>query len=126
VKSSIELHLSDEVTYNVMEETTAKGTWENLEKFYMGKTLSNKLFLKDQLYNFHMEEGDDILKHLNVYNCCINGLLRVEVKYEEEDKTLLLLRSLSSYFKHFWTTLMFDKETLQFEEIFKTLFLMSR
>ena len=24
--SSIELHLSDEVTYNVMEETTAKGT----------------------------------------------------------------------------------------------------
>ena len=45
--SSIELHLSDEVMYNVMEETTAKGMWDKLEKLYMGKTLSNKLFLKD-------------------------------------------------------------------------------
>ena len=73
--SSIELHLSDEVTYNVMEETTAKGTWDKLEKLYMGKTLSNKLFLKDQLYNLRMEEGKDIMEHLNVFNrlvmiCC--------------------------------------------------------
>ena len=73
--SSIELHLSDEVTYNIMEETTAKGTWEKLEKLYIGKTLSNKLFLKDQLYNLRMEEGDDIMKHLNVFNSCINDLL---------------------------------------------------
>ena len=37
--SFIELHLSDEVTYNVMEETTAKGTWEKLRNIYVGKTL---------------------------------------------------------------------------------------
>lgn len=47
--SLIELHLSDEVTYNIMKETSAKGTWKKLEKLYMDKTLSNKLFLKDQL-----------------------------------------------------------------------------
>src|SRR3954469_21304069 len=87
--SSIELHLSDEVTYNVMEETTSKGTLDKLEKHYMGETLSNKLFLKDQLYNLRMEEGDDLMEHLNVFNRCINDLLRVEVKYEEEDKALL-------------------------------------
>jgi len=115
--SSIELHLSDEVTYNVMEATTAKCTWEKLEKLYMGKTLSNKLFLKDQLYNLRMEEGDDLMEHLNLFNRCINDLLRVEVKYEEEDKALLLLRSLPSSFKHFRTTLMFGKETLRFEEV---------
>ena len=56
--SSIELHLSDEVTYNVME-------------------------------------------YFNVFNHCINDLLQVEVKYEEENKALLLLLSLSSSFKHF-------------------------
>ena len=32
--SSIELHLSDEGTYNVMEETTAKGMWEKLEALH--------------------------------------------------------------------------------------------
>jgi len=83
----------------------------------MGKTLSNKLFLKDQLYNFPMEKGDDIMEHLNVFNHCINNLLQVEVKYEEKDKALLLLRSLSSSFMHFQTTLIFGKETLQFEEV---------
>ena len=81
----------------------------------MGKTLSNKLFLKDQLYNLRME-GDDIMEHLNIFNRCINDLLRVEVKYEE-DKALLLLRFLTSSFKHFRTTLMFGKETLRFEEV---------
>ena len=115
--SSIELHLSNEVTYNIMEETTFKGTWDMLEKLYMGKTLSNKLFLKNHLYNLRMEEGDDLMEHLKVFNRCINDLLRVEVKYEEEDKALLLLRSLPASFKHFRTTLMFGKETLRFEEV---------
>ncbi|XP_020270598.1 LOW QUALITY PROTEIN: AP-1 complex subunit mu-2-like [Asparagus officinalis] len=82
--SLIELHLSDEVTYNVMEETTARGTWEKLENLYMGKTLSNKIFLKDDLFNFRMEDGDDIMEYLNVFNCCITDLLRVKVKFEEE------------------------------------------
>lgn len=36
VMSSIALHLSDEVTYNVIEETTAKSTWGKLEKTLHG------------------------------------------------------------------------------------------
>lgn len=42
--SFIELHLSDEVAYNVLEETITKGTRDKLEKLYMDTTLSNKLF----------------------------------------------------------------------------------
>ncbi|KAI9153179.1 hypothetical protein LWI28_007285 [Acer negundo] len=111
--SSIELHLSDEVICNVMEEKSANGTWEKLEKLYMGKTLSNKLTLKDQLYGLKMEEGGDVMSHLNDFNQCISDLIRVDVKYEEDDKALLLLRSLPDSFKHFRTTLLFGKETLQ-------------
>ena len=48
----------------------------------MGKMLSNKLFLKDELLNLLMEEGDDVLEHLNEFNHCVNNLLRVELKYE--------------------------------------------
>ena len=84
---------------------------------YMKKTLSSKLFIKDQLLNLRMEEGADVMEHLNEFNLCENDLLRVEVKYEEEVKFLLLLQSLSSSFKHFWTTLMFGKETLRFEAV---------
>ncbi|KAL5709711.1 hypothetical protein ACHQM5_020369 [Ranunculus cassubicifolius] len=68
--SSIELYLADEVMFNVMEETTAQGTWEKLEKLYMGKSLSNKLFLKDELLNLRMDEGGDVMEHLNTFNRC--------------------------------------------------------
>ena len=64
-----------------------------------------------------MEEGGDVMEHLNEFNRCVNDLLRVEVKYEEDDKALLLLWSLSSPFKHFRTTYMFDEEAYRFEEV---------
>ena len=115
--SFIRLHLFDDVTYNVMNEKIAKGTWEKLEKSYIVNTLSNKLSLKDQLLDLCMEEGGDVLKHLNEFNRCVNDLLRAEVKYEEEYKVLLLLQSLSSSCKNFWITLMFGRETLRFEEV---------
>ncbi|KAH7557370.1 hypothetical protein JRO89_XS11G0133100 [Xanthoceras sorbifolium] len=57
--SFIELHLFDEVICNVMKDNRAKGTWKKLEKLYMGKSLSNKLTLKDQLYGLKMEKGGE-------------------------------------------------------------------
>lgn len=45
--SSIKLHIFDEVGYNVTEETFVKGTWVKLEKLYVAKTLTNKIFMKD-------------------------------------------------------------------------------
>ena len=52
----------------------------------------------------------------------MNDLFGVEVKYKEEDKPSLLVRSLSLSFKRCWTTLVFGKETLQFEELVQEIF----
>ena len=60
----------------------------------MTKSLSNKLFLKKQLYSLWMKEGTTVLHHFNAFNQILNNLLALEVKLEEEDKTLLLLSSL--------------------------------
>ena len=46
-KAMIILCLSDEVLYNVMNEKTIEGLWCKLVSFYMTKSLSNKLFLKE-------------------------------------------------------------------------------
>src|SRR4051812_14039632 len=50
VKATIILCLSDEVFYNVMNEDTSAGIWNRLESLYMTKILSNKLYMKKQLY----------------------------------------------------------------------------
>src|SRR3954464_3710093 len=58
---TIILCLSDEVLYNVMNEDTAAGLWSRLESLYMTKSLSNKLYMKKQLYSLRMAEGTPIL-----------------------------------------------------------------
>ena len=60
-KPTIILCISDEVLYNVMNEETTAGLWCRLESLYITKSLSNKLFMKKQLYSFQMKEGTPIL-----------------------------------------------------------------
>ena len=47
----------------------------------------------------------------------LSDLLALEVKLEEEDKTLLLLSSLPSSYDDLATTIMYDKETLELEDV---------
>lgn len=115
--SSIEMYITDDVLNHVISETTAKGMWDQLEEIYLGKSLSNKLFLKKMLFKLEMKEGGDMMKHINVFNALINDLNRIDVQFSEEDRALLLLASLPDSYEHFVTTLMFGKTTLKFNDV---------
>jgi hypothetical protein len=115
--SAIRLNLSDEVIHNVIDEEKAKVIWQKLESLYMAKNLTNKLYVKKQLYGLQMEENTDLLEHLNKFNMLNTQLLNFGVKIEEEDKAILLLASLPSSYDHLVTTLLYGKETLAFEEV---------
>ncbi|XP_024016363.1 glutathione S-transferase T3-like [Eutrema salsugineum] len=54
--STIRLCLSDDITNQVMNITTCKEMWDKLEKMYMSKSLSSKLYLKQKLYGLKMAE----------------------------------------------------------------------
>ena len=60
----------------------------------MRKNLTNKFYVKKQLYSLYMKEGSDLLEHLNMFNKLNNQLSSFGVNYEDEDKALLLLTSL--------------------------------
>ena len=75
----------------------------------MRKNLTNKLYMKKQLYNLHMKEGSDLLEHLNTFNMLNTQLSSFGVNYEDEDKSLLLLALLPTFFDHLVTTLMYGK-----------------
>jgi hypothetical protein len=66
-----------------------------------------------------MVEGSDLSQHINVFNQIIDDLKRVDVKFEDEDKALMLLNSLStsSTYENLVTTLTWGKETLELEDI---------
>jgi hypothetical protein len=54
----------------------------------MTKILTNKLYVKKQLY---MEENTNLLKQLNKFNILNKHLLNFGVKLKQEDKAKLLL-----------------------------------
>ncbi|GMJ01306.1 hypothetical protein HRI_003799800 [Hibiscus trionum] len=64
-----------------------------------------------------MHEGQDLAQHVNIFNQIITDLTQLDVKIEDEDKTMILLCSLPSSYEHMVTTLTYKKETIKVEEI---------
>ena len=59
----------------------------------MTKSMSNKLFMKKQLYSLRMKKGTPILITSQCFYRILSDLLALEVKLEEEDKGFLLVPS---------------------------------
>ena len=47
-----------------------------------------------------MAEGSDLVQQVNLFNQIISDLLRIDVKFNEEDKALMLLTSLPTSYEH--------------------------
>lgn len=52
-----------------------------------------------------MTEGYDLITPIKNFNQIINDLLRLGVRFEDDNRTLILLCSLQNTFKHLVTTL---------------------
>ncbi|KAL1216090.1 Retrovirus-related Pol polyprotein from transposon TNT 1-94 [Cardamine amara subsp. amara] len=60
--------LGDEVVHQVLDLVNSKEIWDKLEKMYMSKSPSSKLYLKQRLYLFKMSEGSNLIQHVNQFN----------------------------------------------------------
>jgi hypothetical protein len=89
--STIRLCLSDSILLNVSKEATTKYLWDKSGKLYQSKSLVNKLFLKNKLYNLGMRDGNSVAEHLNAFNTLVSQLIYVEIKISNEDKCITLL-----------------------------------
>ena len=82
-----------------MKVTMAKELWDKFEAKYMQKSVENKLYLKKN------------------FNKIITNLLNLDVKIEDEDKSLLLLNSLPESYKFLVTTLLHGITDIDFEDV---------
>ncbi|KAK8921738.1 hypothetical protein KSP39_PZI020142 [Platanthera zijinensis] len=121
VISTIQMSLTDEIMYNVVDADTTVDLWKKLEELYMSKSLTNKLYVKRQLYSLRMSESNKLLEHMNAFNKLISQLRSMDVKVEEEDQALLLLSSLPKSYDHLVTTILYGKDTLKMKEVMTTL-----
>lgn len=75
----------------VVNEKIAFGLWKKLESLYMKKFLTNRLYLKQRLYNPKMKEGMPLCDHLGDFNRIILNLKNINIRVDGEDRALILL-----------------------------------
>jgi hypothetical protein len=120
-KSTIRLCLSDSVLLNVSEEATTKGLWDKLGNLYKYKSLVNKLFMRNKLYNMRMRDGDSMTEHLNTFKTVVSQLVYVEIKISDEDKCIILLCSLPDSWDILVVAIGSNKNSLKFDEVVSSL-----
>jgi SepF-like predicted cell division protein (DUF552 family) len=59
-----------------------------------------------------MQEGANLTKDINAFNCVVSDLACIEVKVEDKDKVLLILTSLPKSYKGMVVTLTYYKTSI--------------
>lgn len=100
-----------------MKETLTKELLKKLEDKYMMKSIENWLYLKKQLFWFQYKEGNSMSEHLNDFNKILADLQNLDVEIVDEDKVLLLLNSLTDTYEQLTTTLLYGKDSINFDDV---------
>ena len=119
--SLIQLHLSNDILQEVLQEKTATELWLKLESICMSKDLTSKLHMKLKLYTLKMQEGDSVTNHLSVFKEIVADLVSMEVEYDDEDLGLLLLCSLPSSYASFRDTILLSRDELTLAKVCEAL-----
>jgi hypothetical protein len=90
----IRLSLSKSVAHNVVKEKTTSGLMAALSSMYEKPSANNKVHLMKKLFNIKMAEGVSVAQHLNEFNTITNQLSSVEIDFDDEIRTLIILASL--------------------------------
>ena len=109
----IAMNLVDKEMLHIKGCTGPAEAWETLCNIHETKSLSNILFLRRKFFIIKMEEGTDILEHINKVKSLADQLLVLEVPLRGEDVVMTLLDSLPPSFDYLITAL----ETRPFKEL---------
>lgn len=100
-KEIIRPSLENSILLIIHKEKTTYSLWKKLGDIYQGKSLVNRLFLRNKLYSLNMDEGMTMQDHLNSFNVVIAQLASVGMFVGEEEWCMLLL----CFFPNLWDDL---------------------
>ena len=83
----------------------------------MENSLSNRLYLKEKVYGFKMQEDGSIANYLDGLDKIVLEMSNIGMKVDDEDKAVLVLNSLPSSYSNFKKTMKYGRKTLTLEEV---------
>jgi hypothetical protein len=98
-------HLVDAQLAHIQYCDNVRSVWEALCSVHEAKTISNKLFLRRRFFTIKMQEGDEMLVHINTVKALADQLRSIEVNITDEDVYIVLIMSLPPSFDNLVTSL---------------------
>ena len=111
------LNLADNVLRQVDEEDTTLKVWNKLESLYILKFLSNKIYLKEQLFGFRMDPSKNIEENLDEFKKITVSLANIDEKIFDENQSIIIFNSLAESFKDLKTTIKYGRESLSLDDV---------
>ena len=99
----------------VRSASGAHDAWSRLEGHFEKKSLANKLYLRRRFFTAKMDDGDDVLQHINKLKTLAEQLDAVGAPVSEDDLVITLLGSLSDSFAFLITALESRADSLSWE-----------
>ena len=115
--STLILSLGDGVLREVGDQTIVARLWKKLEDLYTKKSLTKRLCTKKRLYTLQMKEGGFLATHIDSFNKIILDFKDINVRLEDEDKTIILLSSLPPSYEHFVDTLLYRRQSISIADV---------
>ena len=83
-RSTIRMHLAENVYFNIAKEKIAFALWEKLSSMYEKKSSSSKLILIRQLFNMKIRETGPTTSHINTFSQVLTELSSQGLNFKEE------------------------------------------
>ena len=118
-RSTMVLSVSDQVLRKIKKEKTAASMMVALDKLYMSKALPNRIYLKQKLYSYKMQESLSVEGNIDEFLHLIADLENTNVLVSDEDQAILLLMSLPKQFDQLRDTLKYSsgRTTMTLDEV---------
>ncbi len=98
-------HPMDAQLAHIQYWNNVKSVWEAFCGVHDAKKISNKLFLQRRFFTIKMQEGDDMLMHINIVKALLDQLHSIKVNITDENVYMVLLMSLLPSFDNLVTSL---------------------
>lgn len=119
--SSIILHLADNVLRRVNKIEKVADLWAKLDELYMPKTLSNKLYLKEQFLGFKMDSSKNLEENLDDFSRICIELQNSGETITDDDQAVILLNSLPESFKEVKSAIKYGRDKMSLDSILASL-----
>ncbi|KAL1214098.1 Retrovirus-related Pol polyprotein from transposon TNT 1-94 [Cardamine amara subsp. amara] len=116
-RSMIILSVGDKFLRKIMKEDTAAGMLQVLEKLFMTTSFVRRLYLKQKLHSFKMNEAWSVMENIDEFQRLIDELSNAKVSVSDEDQATFLLLSLPKQFDELRDTLTCGKTSITVDEV---------